>query len=288
MRKGMIFVVGISIAVMFCNMSCCKKCCSPSIEVGLFEKASDYCPQCGNLMLLYTWSDAKLMEFPTTADQLLTSNTIKTWRPHVAKVKVTNFSDISVRAINVEFMWASPGIVSTGTPVGTVCLDLDAKKSGWVVSPPFIAFSPLFGATDRHCCLGVRIFHPCDSDLDNNRCWKNLTLIVIPWPWKYYVVPFFVNLPEFKGRLDFKIDAPPGINVKVVKEDLKAGAMDKMSDVSGIKEAMLREGEEMKYNLVIENAGADLKSGDTFDVVVQGITAEGKILGTYTVQVKIR
>ena len=288
MKKGFILVLGVFAILMMGIMGCCKKCCSPSVEVGLFENPSAYCPQCGDLMLLYTWSDARLMQFPITADQLLTSNTVKTWRPHVAKVKVTNFSDVSVRAINVEFMWSSPGIVSTGTPVGTVCLDLDAKKSDWVVSPPFVAFSPLFGADDRHCCLGVRIFHPCDTDLDNNRCWKNLTLVVIPWPWKYYVVPFFVNLPEFKGKLDFKVDAPPGIDVKVVQKDLKAGTMDKMPDLSGIKEVILQEREEIKYQLVIGNAGADFKSGDTFDVVVQGVTSEGKILGTYTVKVQVR
>jgi hypothetical protein len=192
---------------------CCKKCCSPSIEVGICEPPGEAysCGGCGSNMEIWTWDPITL--FPANPNIQVTSYQLKPLRPYLPKVKVTNYSDVEVRGVTVAFYWASFGFFDRGTPIGAVGVDLLPKGSQWVNGP----WSFVLGEQEeRHICMAARVFHPCDTELKNNSCWRNFLIIILPWPLEIFEVPFMADFKEDTGPMKIEIDAPEGIRVRVV------------------------------------------------------------------------
>jgi hypothetical protein len=250
---------------------CCQRCCSPSIEVSVSRPIE-----------LWTWDP--ITKFPREPNIKVTSSTLKSLRPYLARVKVTNHSDVAVRGATVVFYWAGFGLFDKGTPIGAVAVDLPKRNSEWVRSP----WSFTLGETrEYHLCLAARVFHPCDTNLQNNRCWRNFLVAVLPWPWpKLYAYPFVVDLAEHEGRIAFEVEAPDGVRARVIRKQVPEGPIDTLRGTEAVEHIVVERGVPQDMSLVIENVGADFKPGDTFDVTVTG-TQNGQEVSSFTVRFQV-
>lgn len=277
--KKLLIIISLFVLCLFSFTSCCKKCCSPSIEVGLSDpgEISHYCKN----FEIWTWEPITL--FPRNPNIKISGSELQPLRPYLAKAMVTNYSDEEVRGVTVVFYWASFGLFDQGTPIGAVAVDLPANSSEWVSSP----WSFTLGETKAyHLCLSVRVFHPCDTELKNNYCWRNLLILRIPWPFKFYAMPFIADFSKFDGRLALKIAAPEGIRAHIVPKPFPIGELDTLEEIKVIKELDVRRGVPQELSLVIENVGADFNLGDTFDVKVVAIQEDIEV-SSFTVRFEI-
>lgn len=261
----------ISLVLLLSFMGCCERCCSPSIEVSVSTPIE-----------VWTWDP--ITKFPRNPNVQITGFTLESLRPYLARVKVTNHSDVEVRGATVVFYWAGFGLFDSGTPIGAVAVDLPKRNFEWVRSP----WSFTLGEKQQyHLCLAARVFHPCDTNLKNNRCWRNFLVAVLAWPLpKMYAYPFVVDFSKLDGRLTLKIEAPDGIRAHVVPKELPEGAIDSMRGTKAIEQLVVRRGIPQNLSLVIENIGADFKPGDTFDVTVRGMQND-KEVSSFTVRFQV-
>lgn len=273
------------LALAFAVTDCCKKCCSPSIEVGFCPPGATWgCGSCPDFQL-WTWNP--ITWFPRSPNLDVTGNPIQALRPHLIKVRVNNYSDVPVRGTTVVFYWASLGFFDCGTPIGAVAVDLEANGSRMVHSPWCFTLGATGGPIFKpKICIGVRVFHPCDKDLRNNRCWMNLFIQKIFWPFKVYIIPFVVDFKELDGDLTFKIDTPAGIRARIVGEELNEGPVEEMPVVKALSKLTVKQGVPMTHSLVVTNEGANFKPGDTFDVTVRALQ-QNKEVSSFTVQFKV-
>ncbi len=271
------------LALTFAVTDCCKKCCSPSIEVGFCKEPPPH-RQCGCTgFRLLTWQPITL--FPRHTDLDVTGTPLQPLRPYLMKVKVTNFSNVPVRGVMAAFYWASFGLFDRGTPIGSVGVDLKANETKYVRSPwSFVLGGGTIGTS---ICYSVRVFHPCDTNLRNNYCFINLKILHIIWPFKYFVVPITVDFRELDGDLTFKIDTPPGIGARIVSEELNEGPVEEMPVVKALTKLTVKQGVPMTHSLVVTNEGANYKPGDTFDVTVRAFKNDSEVC-SFTVQFKVK
>ena len=276
----------ITLGLLLALPGCCKKCCSPSIEVGLCEPPGNPqwgCLGCGNKMEIWTWDPITL--FPSKPNVQFTGYQLKVLRPYLPKVEVTNYSDVEVRGVTVAFYWASFGFFDRGTPIGAVGVDLPPNSSEWVRGP----WSFVLGThEERHICLAARIFHPCDTELGNNYCWRNFLIVLIPWPLEIYEVPFRVDFQKIEGDIKIQINAPEGIRARVVARQAYVEAADpaQQKEIKGLANVKVKKGVPQELSLLIENAGAEYKEGDTFDITANAVQ-NGEMVSSFTVQCKV-
>lgn len=260
---------------------CCKRCCSPSVEVGVLDRGAKhhYCP---DKIEMWTWDP--ITSFPRNPNQKLTSWDLQPLRPYLAKAQVTNFSDVEVRGVTVAFYWASFGLFDWGTPIGAVGVDIPPKSSQLVSSPWCFTLSE---AKVGHLCLAVRVFHPCDTDLLNNYCYVNFRILVLREPWKLYVVPFTVDFRDVRGALKLEVEVTdPRARARIVAEALQEGAPPQPIDVKSIQKYDVKPGIPQDLSLVIENVGGGFKPGESFDVTVSAIHQDGTV-ASFTVSCEI-
>jgi len=250
------------ISLIFLVSGCCKRCCSPSIEVGVLKPGDTqhYQP---NKIQIWTWSP--LTNFPSNPNIQVMGNQLLPLRPYLPKVEVTNFSNVEARAVSVTFYWANFGLFDIGTPIGSVAVDLPANKSSWVNGPAAVT---LGNRNMYHICLSARVFHPCDTDLRNNYCFKNFQIIVLPWPWKIYVVPFTIDFRELAGRIVLKVEpSDPRIVAHITPDSTMEGSKTEIPTRNFIDKVDVVAGKAGNYSLILENTG-DLKLGETFEITV--------------------
>jgi hypothetical protein len=269
------------LALVFSVTNCCVKCCSPSIEVGLCDPAQIR-HGCSDFQIL-TWDP--ITRFPRNPNVLVSGSSLQALRPYLFKTKVTNFSDVDVRGVTVVYYWAAFGLFDRGTPIGAVGVDLKANESKWVRSPWSFA---LKSASANHLCVSVRVFHPCDKVLDNNYCWRNLQIIRLKWPLEFYMVPFVVNFREFEGKLRFEINAPNGIDVRIIDKTIeKKGVVETIPAAKTLDSMTVKANVTKELSLLVINKGADYKSGDKFKVTVRAYKGK-KETSSFTVQFEVQ
>jgi hypothetical protein len=263
------------------SLACCKEPCSSSVEIGMHPPNSW---ANGNKIKLLTWEPITL--FPRHTNKEVTGFYLEALRPYLPKAEVTNYSDVEVRGITVVFYWASFGLFDRGTPIGAVAVDLPPKTSKWVRGPWSFILSegPKFGL-----CLSVRVFHPCDTNLENNDLWRNWLIVAIDWPLKAWIIPFVVDFTELEGPLSLKIDAPDGINAYVIPKSLPMGEISptKLQGFKAIKDLRVQREIPQELSLVIENTGARFKPGDSFNINVAAMQ-DGKEVSNFTVQFDVK
>lgn len=272
----------ISLVLLISFMGCCEECCSPSIEVGVIKPGagalSHYQP---GMIEMWTWDP--ITKFPRNPNLKLTDLKLDPLRPYLAKAKVTNYSDVEVRGVTVAFYWASFGLFDRGTPIGAVAVDLPPNSTRLVSSP----WSFTLGEKDAYSlCLSVRVFHPCDRQLENNYCYKNFIVAVLPWPWKIHAYPFVVDFSELEGRVEFRVEAPDGIQARVVPKPIRGEAVPGLENMRAIKDLVVERGIPHELSLVIENQGAAFNRGDTFDVTVTALQ-QNREVSSFTVNFKV-
>jgi hypothetical protein len=113
-----------------------------------------------------------------------------------------------------------------------------------------------------------------------------LLILKIKWPLKYYAVPFVVDFKELDDELEFKINAPAGIQAQVIAEQMDEGVIEAFPQVKSIKALRVAPGEPQNLNLVIENVGAEYKPGDIFDVSVSAFKGD-KEVSNFMVQFQV-
>lgn len=274
--------ISLILLVLFVSFTgCCKECCSPSIEVGMIKPnagaLSHYQP---NKIQMWTWEPRT--KFPQNPNKQITGSQLESSRPYLSKAEVTNYSDVDVNGVTVAFYWASFGLFDKGTPIGAVAVDLPANSSKWVSSP----WTFTLGEKNIYSlCLTTRVFHPCDTQLENNYCYRNFAIVVLPWPWKIYAYPFTVDFSEHGGRMALQIEAPDGIRASV-REQIGEGAVDSLGGTKAVKEFDVKRGVPQNLSLVIENVGADFKRGDTFDVTLRGMQNDREV-SSFTVRFQV-
>ncbi|UCD38276.1 MAG: hypothetical protein JSW54_02000 [Fidelibacterota bacterium] len=221
---------------------------------------------------VWTWDP--ITRFPRDPNKQVVGSYLQTSQPYLFKAMVHNYSDVEVRGVNVVFYWASFGLFDRGTPIGAVAVDLPPDTSQLVSSP----WSFVLGDADSSSvCLSVRIFHPCDTELGNNHCWRNLCIVALPWPWEFYVTPFVADFTTLEGRLTLKVEAPLGIRASVVPKLLPRREVKSMEGIKTIDALDIKRGVPQDLALVIENVGAEFARGDTFEVTVSAMHNEREV-----------
>lgn len=247
--------------------ACCEECCGPSIEVGVPTPGYTL-----NDMQMWTWSD--ILQFPASPDVIVTGNQLTALRPYLAQGKVTNFSDVEVRGVTVVFYWGSFGAFDKGTPIGAVSVDIPARATVVVRSPWTFLMSY---QEKQHMCLAMRVFHSCDTDLKNNSCYHNYLTIVLPNIGRPFAIPFTVDLDNYRGLVHFNIEAPDGVDAKVLKDVMPTGTVDSLEMVNSIRQYTIKQGSPEQLSLLIQTDSSVIKPGDEFEIIVTVVQDEMKI-----------
>ena len=264
----------IALALCFTVADCYAGCCEPCIEVSVCNPP---CPGC-NPIEVWTWDPVSL--FPQNPNLQILGSNIQANRPYLFKAWVKNNSNVEVHGVQVVFYLASWGLFDTGTPIGSVAVDLLPNQSRLVSGPPTSNLNP------AHVCVGVRIFHPCDKNPGNNYCQRNLNILKIKHPFGVFAVPFKMDFNEIEGQLDFKIEAPAGIEAKIVTRELQRETGMALTEEKGITNLLVKPGFVKQCTLVIRNVGAKFKLGDTFDVTVSAFH-KSELISSFTVKAEI-
>lgn len=262
------------LALVFAVADCYAGCCEPCIDVSV---CTPPCPGC-NSIEVWTWNPVNL--FPQNPNLQIAGCNIEANRPYLFKAWVKNNSNIEVHGVQVVFYWASWGLFDTGTPIGSVAVDLLPNQLRLVSGPPTSDLNP------AHVCVGVRIFHPCDKNLGNNYCQRNLNIVNSAYPFTAVVLPFIMDFNELKGKLNFKIEAPRGIYARIITREVKEEETTRLKDEKGVESLEIKPGFVKKCTLLIRNAGADYKPGSSFDVTVSAYQ-DNKLISVFTVRVNI-
>lgn len=269
------------LALAFSVTNCSTKCCSPCLEVSLCKGLWQ---GCRTPIQVLTWEP--IFWFPQSPNIAGNWGNLQVMRPYLFKVWVTNESNVAVHGVQVVFYWKSWGFSDTdsGTPIGSVAVDLAPNQSKWVRSPWSFVLNP----TD--ICVTVRIFHPCDTILENNFCWGNFHRHEIKYPFENVeIVPFKVDFNELEGQLDYKFEAPAGIDVKIVDRDLpevETMNVAAFKEQKGVTNMSIKPGFVKRCALLIRNVGANFKPGDKFDVTVKAFLKD-KLISSITVNAEI-
>ncbi len=273
------------LALAFAVNGCCTKCCSPSIEVGICAPPPSTPIPCDNLQSkfqLWTWNP--ITNFPgNTIVPVLPPGIILPLTPYLPKVEVTNYSNVEVRGVTVVFYWAAFGLFDYGTPIGAVGVDFLPNESKWVRGPWSFVVGGNSTSEPHHICLAARVFHPCDTWLTNNYAWANFGIVSLSPFWKIHEVPFNAGFQRATGPIELKIDAPKGIRAWVVP--LQEGNIENI-EKTGLTKLDVKQDINQELSLIIENAGANDKEGDTFDVTVSALQKE-ELISSFTVRFKI-
>jgi len=262
------------LALAFAVTNCSTKCCSPCMEVSV---CTPPCLSC-NSIEVWTWNPVN--SFPQNPNLQISGCNIEANRPYLFKAWVKNNSNIEVRGVQVVFYWASWGLFDTGTPIGSVAVDLLPNQLRLVSGPPT---SDLYPA---HICVGVRIFHPCDKNLSNNYCQRNLNIVNSAYPFKAVAVPFKMDYNEINGLLNFKIEAPADINASIIPRELRKEEAVELKEERVVTELAVEPGFVQQCTLLIRNVGAMFNPGDKFDVTVKAFYKD-KLISSFTVRVEI-
>lgn len=276
----------IALAVFFLAFllifTCCReRCCCPSVEVGLEAYSSGCCKD----FQIWTWDP--ITNFPINPNKNLPlSSKLQPLRPYLFKTRVTNYSDVEVRGVTVVFYWTEFGLSDVGTPIGAVAVDLPERSSRWVSSPWSFILGEKKDSTK--ICPTVRVFHPCDTDSNNNYCLYNFYVIdTLKISWIYYAVPFVVDFRELSGNIKLKIESPDQrARALVFPRPLQEGPLPELPGINPIEEFPVEAGIPQDFSLVVENIGKDFKKGDTFDVNVRAIH-EGQEISSFIVRYQV-
>jgi hypothetical protein len=281
--KILIVIVGLCGAAYFFTGCCSQKCCSPSIEVGVIPPNAPYNHYTYSNIRLWTWDP--ITRYPQSPNIEILGYSIDAFKPYLVETQVQNFSDVAVRDVAVGFYWAYAGWFDTGVPIGVTSVNLTPKQIKWVRSPTTV---PLSGPNPFDMCLAVRIFHPCDTDTENNWFWKNFTIRRIILANKVAVFTFTVDFNEFEGRLTYKVDTKADVQTYIMPRVFE-NEMITAKDVEGVKSMPfieVKKGVPQKLSLVVDYSKMNLKVGDTFDVTAIAMDGD-KEVNQFTVQFKV-
>jgi len=269
-RLTVVILSVIAMMLSFAVEDCYAECCTPCIEVSVCRPPAG----CQGIEI-WTWNP--ITSFPQNPNIHVPGNNIQSMHPYLFKAWVKNESNVEVHGVQVVFYWASWGLFDTGTPIGSVAVDLAPNQSRLVSSPWTFDLNP------EHICVGVRIFHPCDKNLTNNYCQMNLNIVKVKSPVGNVIVPFTMDFNEIEGQVDLKIEAPRGIEVKIVpRRGMDMTIKYENSNMNmAVKPGFVKE-----YSLVIKNAGAKFKPGDSFDVTVKAFH-KGEEISSFTVRAEV-
>lgn len=269
-----IIVSVIALALCFAVSGCCG--CKPSIDVSVCKPPCQGCPA----IEVLTWEP--ITKFPESPNIQDNSGILQSYRPYLFRALVKNESNVWVRGVQVVFYWASWGLFdyNTGTPIGSVAADLAPNQSTWVRGPWSFVLNP---AT---ICVTVRIFHPCDKNLSNNFCFRNFCIQTMKYPFTALALPFTMDFSALEGQLDFKIDAPKGIDARILAREVQEEEAMALKEEKGTMNMAVKPGFVRKCTLVITNVGADYQPGDSFDVTVSAFQQD-KLISSFTVKVEI-
>lgn len=274
MNKNFVLKTTVSsvISVAFL-LSCpgCVRCCRPTIDVGV---------SCAKFKML-TWNP--VARYPQSPNVTVSGSNIEGGQPYLAEVTVVNNSPVEVRGATVVFAWANFGHFDRGTPIGAVAVDVPPKQEVRVRSPGTL---PLSAVGKKHVCLSARVHHPCDSNAANNICFRNFTIVGLPWPWKYFVVPFATDFADADGGVTYRIEAPRGVRARVVRDRLPRGPAEELKAVRAVEKLAVQPGVPQELALVVENMGADFNPGDTFEVKVTALREQREI-NSFTIQFEV-
>lgn len=260
----------VCLAVVVVGAGGCE-CCPSTIDVGVSGELE-----------LWTWDP--VTEFPATPNKKVDGSELKPLNLYLAKVQVTNNSKVEdIRGAQVAFTWARLGLFDEGTPVGSVGVDLTRGETKWVSSP---WFPTGFNTELAHRCFSVRVFHPCDKDLDNNWRQRNIDIEVLGALWQHHIVGFVADFTELDGRLALKVEAPDGVRAYVAREALPEGAAETVKQGAGIDALSVKRGVPQKLSLIVENVGAKFKPGDKFNVTVSAVQ-DKKEVSRFTVEFQV-
>jgi len=270
--------------ILLLTAGCIPKPCSPSIEVKAIDPNADgtYWHHQPAKIKIMTWNPVTL--FPQPPKVEVPGYEHEPFRPYLAKVEVTNESDVEVRGVTVVFYGSDFGLVDySSTPFGAVAVDLPPKSTKWVNCPWFFALPE---EENKHLCVMYRIFHPCDTNLENNWATRNIgffgyaTLV-------YQVAPFVVDFAEYDGAITFDFETPEGISAEVVRGKLTEGPSEVAPKGETVREMKVKPGEPEELYLVIKNEGAKFKPGETFDVTVKAVGKEKEVVSEFTVRYEV-
>jgi|GEM_PF-1949539 len=271
--------------ILLLTAGCIPKPCSSSIEVKAIDPEPDgsYHHYRSDKTKIKTWDP--VWKFPRNPNKDVTGYVLEPFRPYLARVEVTNESDVEVRGVTVVFYASAFGLFDySSTPFGAVAADIPAESTVWVNCPWFFMLPE---EETKHLCVTYRIFHPCDTILENNWCSRNLVIYVVPQLFVYHVTPFVVDFVEFDGAVTLETEIEKeGISAEVVRGDLIEGPAETAPKAETLREMKVKPGEPEDLYLVIKNEGAKLKPGETFDVTVKAM-AEKRVISEFTVQYEV-